>query len=106
MNKVVYNACYGGFSLSKEAAKWLIEHGSDKINEDINSITFNMFNYEGERHDKLLIECVENLGSELASGNCANLQIAIINGNKYRIDEYDGSETVIEPNDEKWITID
>ena len=106
MNKVVYNACYGGFSLSRKAANWLIEHGSDKITKDYFSTRFNMFNYEGERHDKLLIECVETLGSELASGNCSNLRIASLNGNKYKIDEYDGNEIVIEPDDEEWITID
>lgn len=106
MNKVVYNACYGGFSLSEEAANWLLEHGSDKITKGDFSTRFNMFYYKGERHDKLLIECVETLGSKLASGYCANLQIAVINGNKYRIDEYDGNETVIESNEEDWITIE
>jgi hypothetical protein len=33
MNKVVYNNCFGGFSLSVKAVKWLAENGHGKIKE-------------------------------------------------------------------------
>ena len=28
-HKIVYNDCYGGYSLSDNAIDWLSEHGSD-----------------------------------------------------------------------------
>ena len=31
MNKVVYNACFGGFSISAAAMKWLAENGREEI---------------------------------------------------------------------------
>ena len=49
---------------------------------------------------------VEALGDE-ANGECAYLGIAKIYGRQYRIDEYDGAEDVITPEDgEPWIVID
>lgn len=35
MAKVVYNACYGGFSLSKAAVVWLAEHGCEAAKKEI-----------------------------------------------------------------------
>lgn len=92
--KVVYNACYGGFSISRKAQEYLglpvDEYGC---------------NCPLDRHDPKLVEMVEKLGDE-AGGMCADLQIATISGNKYRIDEYDGNESVIEPNDGEWTVIE
>lgn len=91
-HKVVYNSCFGGFHLSNRAIAWLKDKGVATI--------------EGiERHHPLLVECVETLGLG-ASGDCSKLQVASINGNLYRIDEYDGCESVIEPQDETWVTIE
>jgi hypothetical protein len=111
MNKVVYNACYGGFSLSKRAVKWLAENGRDHIkaialaeleqnpNEDFG------YHLGMRRHDPDLVRCVETLGAE-ASGTCACLEIEEIDGNQYRIEEYDGYETVMQPKNYRFITIE
>lgn len=94
MNKVVYNDCYGLFSLSKEAGEWLKKNYPDF---DINKPLV--------RHDRRLIECVETLKGK-ASGIFAKLRIATIKGDTYRIDKYDGLERVVEPDEiEHWITI-
>jgi hypothetical protein len=46
------------------------------------------------RHDPLLVQVVEELGDE-ANGLCARLRIVELpKGTLYRIDEYDGSESV------------
>lgn len=55
-----------------------------------------------ERDDPLLVQVVEELGED-ASGNYANLQIAEVpTGSFYRIDEYDGSESVMTNSDYDW----
>lgn len=54
------------------------------------------------RNDPALVAVVEELG-EAANGLCADLRIAEIpEGQKYRIDEYDGRETVMRPDDYNW----
>ena len=92
MNKVVYNTCYGGFGLSELALRWLMNHG------------FNGDAYLIERHNPLLVQCVEELGDE-AGNEYSELAIAELSGNKYIIENYDGAETVIEPDDITWIEI-
>ena len=89
-NKVVINACYGGFNLSEKAEKWLTDRGVSL--DDL------------ERHNPLLVKCVETLG-EGAGGECSKLKIVEINNNKYRIVEYDGWESVETPDSIEWITI-
>lgn len=56
------------------------------------------------RHDPILVQVVEELDEE-ASGYCAHLKVAEIQGNRYRIDEYDGWESIIEDYDD-WIVIE
>lgn len=114
MNKVVYNNCFGGFSLSVKAVKWLAENGHGKIKEKAQAYlkeTFDRMSKYGchlygiDRHDPDLVRCVETLGNLESSGGLAHLEIAELNGNRYRIAEYDGTEEVIEPEDEDYITI-
>ena len=148
--KVIYNACYGGFSLSPRAEKMLYEkkhpgetvyfykevyegenkdgiryHTYLKVDEkdldscdafpihcisldfgkeitfEDGSIEYKRFNnhyvwYTNiERHDPDLISTVEELGTEKASGKCANLKVEDIGEEHYHIDEYDGYESVI-----------
>lgn len=51
---------------------------------------------EMDRHDPLLIECIEALG-EQANGSCARLEIIEIpDGTDYEIAEYDGNEHIAE----------
>ena len=52
---------------------------------------------EIDRTDKILIEVVRELGSEVASGSCAKLEIIEIpDGVDYEISEYDGIEHIAE----------
>ena len=139
MTKVVYNACYGGFNLSREACKrywelqgkevW-IENGDfmdiftvwlvppeerltkpepwysapieERIayNKKYSEQTWSDHNIV--RHDSILVQVVEELG-EKANGMCAKLAIEEVSG-PYRIDEYDGSESVETPGSYDWIT--
>lgn len=60
--------------------------------------------WEVERHDPILVQVVEELGV-IADGQCAELKVVEISGNKYRICEYDGSEWVETPENINWIEI-
>lgn len=50
-----------------------------------------------DRHNPLVVECVETLGSDAASGRFANLEVVEIpDGVEYTIEEYDGNEHIAE----------
>ena len=100
-NKVVLNVSYGGFSLSKKACEYL----SEKYNLNFQSFS-NLYVLERKlkRHDPRLVEVVQVLGDK-ASGICAQLSIVEIEGSTYRIEDYDGCESVITPEDQTWIVI-
>jgi len=144
MTKVVYNACYGGFGLSKEACQryWDIKGQQVWIEQNPEFISKDMFNvwlvapedripvksgdaframsmdariaynkayskqtwYHNtvDRHDTVLVQVVEELGKK-ANGSFANLQIEEVDG-PYRIDEYDGNESVQTAGSYDWIT--
>ena len=56
---------------------------------------FVLSDYDLDRTDPLLIEIVEKLGKTKASGDCAELIIEEVpKGSLYRIDEYDGNESI------------
>ncbi len=96
--KVVYNGCYGGFTLSEEAVKYMAENGSESAKEALAKAGEWGIYYHPERDDPLLVEAVETLGSKVASGSYAALQIAEIpDGADWEIDEYDGNESVVPP---------
>lgn len=115
MRKVVYNACYGGFSLSEDAVRlgrelsrderWggIVLKG-DKYDNGEECLSFHggYLDYDTPRHDEILVQVVEKLGSEKASGSFAKLKIAEIEG-PYRIDEYDGFESVETPDSYDWV---
>lgn len=111
MGKVVYNACYGGFGLSEQATKMLAEKKGLTLYEKEDKLGyvtkytdpdcteyFSMLNIE--RHDPDLVAVVEMLGDE-ANGFCSKLHIAEV-ASPYHIDEYDGYESVVEPEDIFW----
>jgi len=142
MTKVVYNAKFGGFNLSREACEryWEIKDQQVWIEEDKEFKSLGMFTVwltppeerikqpenwhslpleeriafnkqyseqtwygcDVSRHDPILVQVVEELGDK-ANGMCAKLAIANVSG-PYRIDEYDGNETVVEPDGYDWIT--
>lgn len=130
-HKIVYNNCYGGFGLSIEAIKWLENNATDEsvrtfLKEKRAEIeksaepnlkkwitieglmeTCLMYEYNEKglpRHHKDLVACVEALGDK-ANGICSKLKIYELNENIYKIDEYDGWETVTTPKTCQWIYI-
>ncbi len=144
MVKVVYNACYGGFGLSKEACQryWDIKGQQVWIENDTRFISLGLFTVwlvapedripakggddfysmnidervaynqayskqiwyynDVDRHDPVLVQVVEELGDK-ANGICAKLRIDEVDG-PYRIDEYDGNESVETAGSYNWIT--
>jgi hypothetical protein len=94
MHKVVINSCYGGFGLSDKAIARLKELGLEfKWEHDI------------PRHHPLLVQVVEEFGEE-ASGSYAKVEVVEIYSKLYKIDEYDGLESVLTPNDHVgWISV-
>ena len=103
MHKVVYNGCFGGFSLSADAVELAKEITDDPKWQAV-SEKYGYLEEGIERHDPVLVAVVEQLG-EHASGSCARLLIAEIESEVYKIDEYDGSESVVTPSGIEWTVI-
>ena len=94
MTKIVYNACYGGFSLSQAAIDRYLEL-TGREDDDL-------YDRGIERTDPALVQVVEELGAK-ANGMCAELFITEVPaGTLYRIDEYDGLESVMTKDDYDW----
>lgn len=91
MTKIVYNACYGGFGLSEKAFARYKELGG-LTNYDMDIV----------RTDPILVQVVEELGEEANHWASKLRMIALPEGTKYRIEEYDGFETVMTFEDYKW----
>ena len=142
MTKIVYNACFGGFSISDAAIKRYAEIKGIKLYPEtgkFDHVTYwtvpedrrpgelegeawrnatqeqriahnksygdhTIGSREFERNDPVLVQVVEELG-DAANGMCAKLRIAeLAPGTPYRIDEYDGSETVATLDSYEWKT--
>jgi hypothetical protein len=99
LTKVVYNIGCGGFSISPEALTRMKELG---YTGDASIYNRYAYLYDCVRHNSILVQVVEKLGKK-ANSPGSDLCIAQVFG-PYRIKEYDGSETVIEPDDYEWIT--
>lgn len=98
-HKIVYNDCYGGYTLSYKAIDWLSEHGSESIKnfiaqkrieakerddfssasqESIDNAKFYVMDAVRsflKRHDPDLVAVVEALGKEV-NGTFSELAIA------------------------------
>ena len=98
--KVAYNDCYGGFGLSKEASEYLNTHWGCNINPEYGNINKDVI----PRHHKGLIEVIELLG-EKANGFCAKLKVVTISTPMYRVDEYNGCESIETPDSHNWVII-
>lgn len=93
MTKVVYNRCYGGFGLSKLAWNRYVALGGKAESQ-----------YDIDRADPILVQVVEELGND-ADGQFAKLRIRELEpGTLYRIDEYDGNESVVTMDEYDWKT--
>lgn len=123
--KIVYNDCFGGFGLSETAYQryaelagfqlWCIEDFGIKhyFKEMPNGRDLNeMYKVEGasfycldlDRHDPILVQVVEELGNK-ANDKYSDLKIFETSSNQYRIEYYDGSESVQVPSSLDWITV-
>ena len=92
MTKIVYNACFGGYGLSEAAIM--------RYADITGAMGFSV--YDIERTDPALVQVVEELG-EAANGRSAALRIVELPaGTLYRIDEYDGVESVMTQDDYEW----
>lgn len=139
MGKVVYNSCFGGFSLSHAGIMRYAELKGlklypfvDQRDKDgrpnlrkqkaateadikdafcVHYCTTPEYSNDGywsgydiERDDPALVQTVEELGKK-ANGTCADLKIEEVTpGTQYRIDEYDGNETVATRDSYDWKT--
>ena len=104
--EVVINRCYGGFSLSQEAIVLGIELAEARGCENENWVWDAEYKYgkfTGPRHDPILVEVVKRLG-ERASGSCAKLVVETIYTSVYKINDYDGMESV-KYGDDSWVII-
>lgn len=112
MTGIVFNACYGGFSLSREAVllgrkisgdpKWGGAVLAGDVAESGWEVDRDYGHVDVARHDPVLVEVVKKLGDK-ASGDCARLEIAEArSGDCYRIDEYDGYESVVFNYEQSW----
>tara|TARA_A100001011_G_C14085415_1_gene746270 strand:+ start:572 stop:895 length:324 start_codon:yes stop_codon:yes gene_type:complete len=104
--KVVYNSRYGGFSISRACAERMAELGNKEAAELIADCDDRFYGYleETPRHDPALVRAVEELGDD-AGGNVSKLCVHELIGRKYIIESYDGLETVVEPEDIRWIVV-
>ena len=126
-NKVVISGSYGGFYLSQKACDWLKKRGLDvdlrgnlideeckidpvyhePIGHDPREYSGIIGNYEKpiERHNPLLVECVETLGED-ASVRGGKLKVVEISGNLYRILDTEGGIEILEvPDSINWTII-
>jgi len=101
--KVVINTCYGGFGLSEKASVMFNELENTQPGDE-NYIDPKYGYYDGLRHNKSLVKVVEKLKKK-SWGTYAELVVVKLTGNKYIIEEYDGTEGIQEPNGINWITV-
>lgn len=112
MQKVVYNACYGGWGVHEDAVKWMREQGDEEAKEA--TISGELYSdgsgpkesffktvhlHELSRTNELLVELVEGTADYdgRVSGDNADLRVAEVpDGVEWEVDEYDGIETVRE----------
>jgi len=98
--KVVINATYGGFSVSREAAKFMAARGHKEAIEAVNRVD-GPLGFDGhicmdDRTNVDLVAAVEE-GGEKANGGCAILKVVEIPDNiEWEIEEYDGYEHIAE----------
>ena len=109
VQKVVKNACFGGFGVSEKAVRRMREMGCEEAENLVlageefpngetwdGGISGNSVGneYSMPRDDEHLVKVVEELGSD-ANGKHAKLRVVELpDGVDWVIDEYDGRETV------------
>ena len=112
--RVVYSTEHGGFALSPLAAVFLAGRGESEavermIRNPLDEALANgsvFYAWEIPRHSDSLLMCIDELGLEKVAGANCELAVFELNGDRYIIHDYDGKETVIEPKDIEWITVE
>lgn len=97
-HKVVINTCFGGFGLSEAAEARYDEIAAERGMDGFDSV------YDLSRHCPILVQVVEELG-DAASDDLSELCIVQIPGNRYKIREYDGRESIETPEGIRWTVI-
>ena len=88
MVRIVYNSSHGGFGISDKASEryWEIK-GQPKPN--------NWWDCDIKRDDPILLQVIDEIGIEAASGQWSDLAITELpRGTKYIVHEYDGLEEI------------
>ncbi len=110
MTKIVINTCFGGFGLSVKAIEFIAQRKGVALTWEDGSYSGALALFDGEyfdesmlsRTDPDLIAAVEELGDD-ASSSLAELRIEeLAPGTRYRINDYDGNESIQTPDDIKW----
>lgn len=119
MTRIVYNSCFGGFSISHEAVELYAKLTNKTLRvkpltfggKTYNDSTFQTYylndkyfsTHDLSRTDPTLLAIIDEIGLKRASGCCASLAIIdLAPGTKYRIDEYDGDECVCTIDEYEW----
>ena len=119
MTKIVYNGCYGGFGLSDEGLQRYCEIKGYSIERKpfiiggndhtefmgpvyvVNGVDW-YSSKDIPRTDPALVQVVEEMGAA-AGSRFAALEIRELPaGTRYRIDEYDGFESVVTVDEYEW----
>lgn len=95
MKKVVIDRAFNGqFQISREAERWLFEHGHQDVIEYATIVKGTIQEHTAwpdfDREDPLLIECIEALGEDASNYNTSFKIIEIPNDVKYKIERYGG----------------
>lgn len=113
--KIVINKCFGGFGLADWAFEEWANRSGYKFVKELDTEFKKRYNFEQydvyvitdedeeissggiDREDSVLIEMIEEFGSDDVSGNYSELKIVSIPADvEYNIHEYDGLESVHE----------
>lgn len=73
---------------------------------DIFNNLFSFYIFNEKRHDKRLLAAIDALGIENCGGECAELAIEEIYGKRYKIEEYDGMESILSFDDDDYYIIE
>jgi len=112
MTKIVYNASYGWFGLSDKAVQrysdlaglGLVQRSFSGLEQSLHWETPEgdfWSEHDLKRTDPFLVQVVEEMGKEAADFTTLLIE-EVPSGTLYRIEEYDGMETVMTQDDYKW----
>ena len=104
-HKIIINRCFGGFALSDAAKIILCGLGILHYEDDYDEKPGMYHEYNIPRHHPDLVRVVELLGPKEAGGNYTKLVVHTLYGDRYQISDYDGQESVVEPETQDWIVI-